>query len=568
MRFLRDWFGRARTATSPPDLGDLRRHNATRHLSAAAYLDVAYCDRIMREIYAQRRRWAAPSYGFDLITVLRNVRRAWWLSTGQALLLVAIMAGAAYFVLAAAILATAVLLIWSLVRVRVRISADFWLSLARPNPPEFYQQLDLRRRWTNRAIWFAIAMETAIYLYVVALHDDSTSTTRFVTDLLRTGLLLALLALTVMLSAVARSWFLAHLRRTTPGGMPSGRLAKLDAEQHHEVTVYSGPMPFIGSGLRLATWSFAQRLVEVPDPLDAIGRNLAQTAQPNGGGAGPEEPEVDREFKQAPFRTIDLVHDLEERLRGLRDERDPELRLPGLRVRHRVFVPGTESEWIPAHDEYGVSRRAIVNPSMPMRHYLACEVSSWGGEIYTTVYIHVSLQGRSLYVEFSTFVLPPTKEKYHVFDEAGRIGVKHAAIAAIGALWHLPASIARLPVEVSRAVRYIGTAVAGHTSSERAQMRGLDIGAKLSARELGADMRTHDWFQLRDAMKHWKIIERRMLAAILDFLEGHDVDVTEYRQRAIAVLDRSVINIGSGSVRVGAMGDRNIVGVSDSGGVV
>ena len=142
---------------SQPHLSHLRRHNATRHLSAAAYLDDAYCDRIMREIYAQPRRWAAPSYGYDLVTVLRNARSAWWLSTGQTLVLIGFLAVAAYLAGASTLLLVAALLIWWLAGVRLRIVSEYVRSLARTNPPEFYQQLKLRRRWANRGLLVVIA---------------------------------------------------------------------------------------------------------------------------------------------------------------------------------------------------------------------------------------------------------------------------------------------------------------------------------------------------------------------------------------------------------------------------
>src|SRR5436305_9474646 len=49
---------------------------ATRHLSAAAYLDVDFRRRSLREVFHQAGRMVAPSHGFDLITVLGHCLRA------------------------------------------------------------------------------------------------------------------------------------------------------------------------------------------------------------------------------------------------------------------------------------------------------------------------------------------------------------------------------------------------------------------------------------------------------------------------------------------------------------
>jgi hypothetical protein len=544
----------------------LRRHNATRHLCAATYLDDAYRNEIMRKILAQRRRWAAPSYGYDLVAVLRHARRAWWLSTGSALIITGGTAAAALAVPAPTLLCLTALAVWWLVQLRLRVTGDFWRSLIKRNPPEFYQQLTYRRRQANAGILIMLVLAFVGYGVAISRVPDSEVDPRVLADLKTAGLLLLALAAVAVATAIIRAVMVAGLSHMSPQRLPSMRLAHLDAEQHHTVTVYSGPIPFVGSGHPLSTWSFAQRLIRPPK------RDLA--SELTGGGTAPGADQVDpshaaheprlrerhREFDRLPFRAADLIRHLEQRLRALRDEPDPELRLPGLKVRHRVFVPGTESEWIPEYNDGKVVARAIANPGLPLRHYLACEISSWGGEIYTTVHMHVSLQGRSLFLEFSTHVLPPTKAEYHVFDEDGTVGVKFAVRSVAGALWRLPASFGAAVAGIVGGLRYAGSMLVGASSRERARERGLDVGAEVSARELGSDMTTHDWFQYRDVMKHWKIIERRMLSTVLDFLEDRGVDVTEYRQRAIAVLNRGVINVGSGSVQVsGAVGDNNVV---------
>ena len=50
--------------------------NATRHLSAGAYLDPDFCRTALGEVYHQPRRVVAPSYGVDPVTVLGHCLRA------------------------------------------------------------------------------------------------------------------------------------------------------------------------------------------------------------------------------------------------------------------------------------------------------------------------------------------------------------------------------------------------------------------------------------------------------------------------------------------------------------
>jgi len=51
-------------------------------------------------------------------------------------------------------------------------------------------------------------------------------------------------------------------------------------------------------------------------------------------------------------------------------------------------------------------------------------------------------------------------------------------------------------------------------------------------RELGSD-RLRSLVQVSDVQKYQGLIERRVIASILDFLEERGVDTAEYRQRAV-----------------------------------
>ena len=72
----------------------------------------------------------------------------------------------------------------------------------------------------------------------------------------------------------------------------------------------------------------------------------------------------------------------------------------------------------------------ITHSSDVARHYLACQVPSWGGEVVTSIFVHVSLQGRTLYLEYSVYALMPTRKEYQVIDEVGATGPASVARAA------------------------------------------------------------------------------------------------------------------------------------------
>ena len=80
--------------------------------------------------------------------------------------------------------------------------------------------------------------------------------------------------------------------------------------------------------------------------------------------------------------------------------------------------------------------------------------------------------------------------------------------------------------------------------------RGYDYGAVVGLRELGTSVELKDHMQTQDIVKYGRIIERRVLAAILDFLEQRKVDVTEYRQRSLTILNAGAVATSGGTVVV------------------
>lgn len=71
--------------------GAFREDAATRHLCAGVYLDPAFRRTVIRQVYNDTARMVAPSYGFDLIPVVRHAWRAWLLDTTQHLCVLAIL---------------------------------------------------------------------------------------------------------------------------------------------------------------------------------------------------------------------------------------------------------------------------------------------------------------------------------------------------------------------------------------------------------------------------------------------------------------------------------------------
>jgi hypothetical protein len=356
------------------------------------------------------------------------------------------------------------------------------------------------------------------------------------------------------LPVVANLWTQAQLHGLRPGRYPaaprpSPRFDQLHYQLSGNTVVYGEYSPFVGAGQYQRGWSIAQRLVH---PQSQHG----------------DQPEADREFTVPPFTAVELIAQVRARLRSLAFEATPEGLLPGLTVEDRVFVSGTEISQLTAVTPPEDVARIITDPTTPERHYLVCQVVSWRGELVTTVYIHVALQGKALYLELITMALPPCRRAFRVVDLVDGTGPM-AYLRAFGrGLAFAPVTVASAPVNLARAafdgiVNSMATAAA-----TTAVARGYDYGAVVGVRELGMadDVRSH--LQAQDIIKYSQVIERRLVAAVLDFLEAKGVDTGEFVERTMNVLNAGVVNNGSGNVNVGgdAVGSQQNKGPAAPGG--
>ncbi|WP_431904095.1 hypothetical protein [Micromonospora carbonacea] len=526
--------GHATASPGSPPTPPLAASTVTRHLCAGAYLDEEFQRASLNEVYHQRRRLIAPSYGFDLPTVLHHCLQARRLTVARDAAIVGVLLLAACVSAPSASVVIGMLIGLYLLtstgqairqtarELRHGRSASAGLILGRA--------MTLLFRLLVVGIVFALASVLLAVFAMASMVTGVGAEDPAVAAGAVSTVALALLVLTLTPPVLGNLLRQSQLDRLAPGQTPPGpatteRLSELQQQEGGNTVVFSGYRPFVGSGVVLKNWGFAQRLVRAANPLAGL------------------QPEAEREFPTAPFGAAALVAHLRDELGALATEREAERQLPGLTVEDRIFLAGTEvahlvpytrPEWIP---------EIIRRPTAPARHFLVCQVLSWRGELVTTVYVHVAVQGRSLYMEFTSTALPPCDERYRVVDQVGGTGPAAYARAVVRGLLDAPAIIGRAPLNLARA----GLDALANSSWFRADgppRLGYDYGARVSVRELGMAADTRHHVQTQEIDKYQRIIERRLLAAVLDFLEGHGVDTSEYRQRATTLLNAGAIVTG------------------------
>lgn len=304
-------------------------------------------------------------------------------------------------------------------------------------------------------------------------------------------------------------------------------------------------LPFVGSGFEITTWQFALALH--PNKADGGWK----------GGASLKG-----------FSSVPLIARVRETIAGLGAPEMGSRRIPHLRVEDQVFVSGQEVRepvyrvrdlgW--AGMPLGSVEEIQENTTTSVRHYLRCEVASWEGELITSVFVHCALQGETLFVEFSSFVLPPTRYEYQMGRGSAAFGPYAVALGACK-------GVALMPIAFGRGV-FDSTAslVRGIVNSLRDSRRSFtdDCGARTSIRDLGTGDHEHNYFQYRDSVKYTEILERQILQTITIHLQEAGIDTAELGERVTAIVNYGVINYGRASV--GAVGTGAVANVGSIGG--
>jgi hypothetical protein len=512
---------------------------ATRHLCAAAYLDEDFRDISLREVYYQARRMVAPSYGFDLVPVLGHCLKA---RNGAIVrdgaLVVTVLLGACFA--GTSLLVVLALMAWfQAIAGTLRLSRDAFRRL-RGDTPAVGVALSSRAArlglvWLLALVLSGVTADALGRSLTDAFLDDGYDGAAGQTA---ASLFLALLfaALIFAYPLAFSLWRQTELSRLTPGHpitAPSqtSRLGEIAQQQRGNTVVYGGYRPFVGSGFVVGRWGFAQRLVR-PEPAPD-GRRFS---------------ERQREFADPPFVARELIDYVRAHLATLLPQRAAEEQITGLTVEDKVFLAGTEVSELFPNTAPDVMARVIGHPTTPARHYLACQVVSWGGELVTTVYVHIAVQGRSLYLELTSTALPPCLDEYRVVDSVEGTGAVAWWRAVRDGLLETPRRIWRSPLSLTRSLVYVAIASGGAVRPSRL-VRGYDYGARIGVRELGCRDDTRNLVQLQDVEKYQRLIERRVLASVLDFLDDRGIDTSEYRARAASVLNK-VTNVYGGVANV------------------
>jgi hypothetical protein len=540
--------------------------NATRYLSAAAYLSPSFATTVIRELVSSHRA-VAPSVGIDLGPIIRHSLRA-----RKAQLIRDILLG--------------VLLLAFLIL--VPSEAIFVLLLA--FLLGFLPSVNWGRKSLTAKIFAVIGSAilvgsfviTAIVLGLLAAFRyveqglgstgqgfagtgstaAAASTVSGLTKLLSVAFPVAIVVTQVVYTYVRSRTLCDQLgpEATKRGPRPRGsrvesRIRRVEGAQYGNLVLYSGENPFIGTGVRSRAWSIA---VELQGAADSE-QQLRGRTRPQG---------------YVNIDPVELHQAIRERLLKLNDGNLPRReRLSALTVEDHIVGLGQHRWDSPLIDPkllapYSKATPAAVaalirHPQAGLRYYQRVSVCDEGQDVWTdhekvingsdqdiaaSALVHVAVEGHMLYLEFVSTIMPPVNPRWHIVDLLPKVSPGRFFIAVVrDAFSALFSALIRAPFRALRTLTMImheGRSYQEETVAAQEFLYG-DIGARVSVREMGAAKNFGTYIQKLDAEKYTKLTERLVTDTVMDFLNAKGVDTSAYA-RSANVVNSWNVNIGGG----------------------
>ncbi|GAA3441319.1 hypothetical protein [Planomonospora venezuelensis] len=538
--------------------GAFREDASTRHLCAGTYRDRDFRRVILRHVHNDTSRLVAPSYGFDLVPVVRHAWRAWFLETAQHLCVLAVLAIGFATNPPAALTGVSGLGFWYLFRLAARstrvvlplhakAAMDRWLRRTR-----WRSESDELRQHTRllRLSGFGCAVLSLMPFMVagfsrVPLSEMTQSTV----------LLVSLLVIVVGGRHAVQQWCLNHMHRAAslrPRKLTL-RQQTIDDQQSHPYVVYRRPSPlepetqpgdftfelldedqspFVGSGELVHRW--------LPPLTIQLFRSLNARDNPTG-----HTPMEELEHATPRFQAHELIAHLHKAMTPMGDPDDPN-GLRGFRINDRLYIAEADvpphPEWLRKRPSQSEIDKTIDDPYNTSHHFLEISTSATG-ELVTTVFLRVTVKGRALSLDFAACALTRTPVEYQWLNGFAESGASAVIRSTVRGLFSLPTEVSDVWRLTEAPLLLIG-AVRARKNRMLKPRRGMAIGAQVSIREEKSTPWKHAQLDEVTIHDHMKLIEQRLLKATEDFLESREIDTSTFKKRATSIINTGVLNMG------------------------
>jgi hypothetical protein len=316
-------------------------------------------------------------------------------------------------------------------------------------------------------------------------------------------------------------------------GEDSRRVAELEQWQKQNVVVYSGFQPFVGSGDEIGGWSFALNLRKGKDDLGSL--------------LAPDPISIPEMYAYIDKAVLDL--NLEKLVT------EDKLYVNGRDIRNdKRFLSSPLSRPFSCVTQ-GVIERTYGKSLQNARHYKCIRIIDWSGDSILSVFLGITCVSDNISITARYFFLPPIAEKYRVADSWNR-NPKWSdwARSCLTALISSPFALAAAPF-------YSLSNLSGAMRKRKARKKlekeilenpMFDYGASMSVRQFASAPIFQRYFQKLDREMYYGILEHQLLDKVIEFLDKHNIDTSDLRERKTTILNNGVFMSG-GSIQAQSM---------------
>ncbi|UGQ12114.1 hypothetical protein LO772_00425 [Yinghuangia sp. ASG 101] len=185
-------------------------------------------------------------------------------------------------------------------------------------------------------------------------------------------------------------------------------------------------------------------------------------------------------------------------------------------------------------------------------------MTGWSGELVSTLFIRCALMAdrKTLFVEGSCSLLTPVRERYRIADRLLDSPTFRQWWSLVGlAGLRSPGLMLRAPSSVSeRVLSALTDRRKQRRQAREIRHRTFNYGASFSIRDAASDRSYHRYFQQLDRELYAKTVEHRVLDALAEFLDDHNIDSNELVQRQSTIYNTGLYVGGNVSLRGSALG--------------
>ena len=319
------------------------------------------------------------------------------------------------------------------------------------------------------------------------------------------------------------------------------RNTRYGSNAEKNLVIYGGDSPFIGAGINIGGWSFVIDLGKSKDNAMGISEEMLHF-------------EANDLFEVLHAMCEDLgidgLSDKNYYFVSGKDIREEEPILPHICSFPRQKIP------VSILDTYSRQEDAKI------RKYKWIQQHIWKDNVLLSFFFYCDVKGNNLFVETNKFILLPIDEQYRQMDRLPpwNSTTKRELIAGsclLAPFFALPLAFEHFAdiLDFEFLARAIMPGKGQHKFREIENNPKYNYGSFSSFREKISAKRFDNPFQALDAQMFTKILERCILNSIVDFLDQHNIDTSDIKERQTTILNSGIMvqggNITADSIATG-----------------